>query len=113
MLRSLLPSSSIYTIDEGSERVALNLQEVGIPFFSRLTDRVFVIEKIKSAVSSDWPTASYSDRIRLLPLLVASEGRLAEAYELLDQFRSESSRRGQIIPGYDVFAAAFAKRFAC
>jgi hypothetical protein len=113
MLQSLLPSSSIYTIDEGSERVALDLQEVGIPFFSSLSDRAFVIERLKSAVSSDWPTASYSDRIRLLPLLVASEGRLAEAHELLDQFRSESSGRDQIIPRYDVFAAAFAERFAC
>jgi hypothetical protein len=112
MLQSLLPSSSIYTIDEGSERVALDLQEVGIPFFSRLSDRVFVIERLKSAVLSDWPTASYSHRIRLLPLLVASEGRLAEARELLDQFRSESSGCDQIIPCYDVFVAAFAERFA-
>ena len=113
MLQSLMPSSSIYTIDEGSERVALDLQKVGIPFFSRLSDRVFVIERLKSAVSSDWPTPSYSHRIRLLPLLVASEGRFAEAHELLQKFCSESSGRDQIIPCYDVFAAALAERFAC
>jgi hypothetical protein len=112
MLQSLLPSSSIYTIDEGSARVARDLQDFGIPFFFRLRDRAFVIERLMSGVPSDWPTISYSSRIRLLPLLVASEGRLAEAHELLDEFRAESSGRDQIIPGYDVFAAAFAERFA-
>jgi hypothetical protein len=113
MLLSLLPSSSIYMIDEGSARVARDLHEVGIPFLFRLSDRTFVIQRLKSALPADWPTVSYSDRIRLLPLLVASEGRLGEAHELLDKFRSESPGRDQIIPGYDIFEAAFAERFAC
>jgi len=113
MLQSLLPLSSIYTIDEGSARVARDLQEFGIPFFFRLSDRPFVIKRLMSELPSDWPAISYSSRIRLLPLLLASEGRLAEAHELLAVFLAESSERDQIIPRYDVFAAAFTERFAC
>ncbi len=113
MLRTIVPPSEIYTVDEGSGRVVRDLQEFGLPFLSRLSDRVFVTEKLKSAVAADWPTMSYSHRIRLLPLLVASQGDTEEACCLLNQFGSESVNRDQIIPRYDVFAAAFTERFAC
>lgn len=113
MLRTIVPASHIYTIEEGSAWVVHDLQNFGLPFLSRLTDRPFVIEKLKSTGVADWPTISYSHRIRLLPLLVASQGDTDEACRLLHQFGLESADRDQIVPGYDVFAAAFSERFAC
>jgi hypothetical protein len=113
MLTSISPSSPIYAIDEGGARVARDLQEAGIPFLFRLKDRAFVIERLKSALPADWPTVSYSHRIRLLPLLLAGDGQVAEAHTFLEDFRSESSGRDQILPQYDVFATAFLERFAC
>jgi hypothetical protein len=60
---------------------------------------------------SDWPVASYSDRIRLLPLLLAQKGQLGEAFELLERFRRESVGRDQIMPGYEDFAKRFCTRY--
>src|SRR5205814_8577016 len=98
MLRTIIPPSDIYTIDEGSTRVARDLHDFGLPFLSRLTDRPFVVEKLKSSVVADWPTISYSHRIRLLPLLVASEGETQDACGLLHRFALESIDRDQIVP---------------
>jgi hypothetical protein len=59
-----------------------------------------------------WPTPSYSHRIRLLPLLLASAGRVREAREVLRRFALESLGRDQLLPNYATFAAAFEARFA-
>jgi hypothetical protein len=112
MLSSLLKPPRLYTIEETSSPVACDLYDKGMPMFSHLLNREFVIEALKSNVVSDWHVVSYSDRIRLLPLLLANNGRLCEAFHLLEQFQSESLGRDQILPGYEVFAKTFGKRFA-
>jgi hypothetical protein len=113
MLSSVASPANGYLIDEGSRRVTQDLLEHGIPFLSRLSDRAFAIERLASATVKDWPTPSYSDRIRLLPLLLAAENRVAEACESLKHFLAESLARDQIIPRYDVFANAFSETFGC
>ena len=84
MLQAIVPSAEIYLIDEGPARVGRDLRDVGIPFLSKLANHEFVIDRLKSRKPSEWPTPSYSERIRLLPLLLAAEGRLSEASEFLD-----------------------------
>ena len=113
MLSSVASPANGYLIDEGSRRVTQDLLEHGIPFLSRLSDRAFAIERLASATVKDWPVPSYSDRIRLLPLLLAAENRIDEACESLKRFLAESLARDQIIPRYDVFANAFSETFGC
>jgi hypothetical protein len=110
VLQTLVPSADIYLIDEGSGRVGRDLIEFGIPFLSKLSNREFVIERLKSQKPSDWPTPSYSHRIRLLPLLLGAEGRVAEANEFLNVFLAESPTRDQIAPGYERFVEAFREK---
>jgi hypothetical protein len=113
MLSSVASPANGYLIDEGSRRVAHDLLEHGIPFLSRLSNRAFAIERLASATVKDWPAPSYSDRIRLLPLLLAAENRIDEACESLKRFLADSLARDQIIPRYDVFANAFSETFGC
>ena len=113
MLSSVASPANGYLIDEGSRRVTQDLLEHGIPFLSRLSDRAFAIERLASATVKDWPAPSYSDHIRLLPLLLAAENRIDEACESLKRFLAESLARDQIIPRYDVFANAFSETFGC
>ena len=113
MLRSLLPSTEIYLIDDGPTRVVHDLVETGLPFLLRLSNRAFAIERLASETVRDWPAPSYSDRIRLLPLLLAAESRTDQACVLLKRFLAVSLSRDQIIPRYDVFANAFSERFRC
>jgi hypothetical protein len=112
MLSSLWKPPRLYTIEEGSLPVAHDFHDKGLSMFPHLRNREFVIEALKSNLVSDWPVASYSDRIRLLPILLANQGRLSEAFYLLERFRSESLGRDQILPGYEVFAESFGKRYA-
>ncbi len=113
MLSAVAAPSPGYLIDEGSDRVARDLLEHGIPYLSRLSNRAFAIERLASDTVKDWPAPSYSDRIRLLPLLLAVESRTDEACAFLKLFLAESLPRDQIIPRYDVFAGAFIKQFRC
>jgi hypothetical protein len=113
MLSSVAAPSKGYLIDEGSHRVERDLLEHGIPFLSRLSNRAFAIERLTSETARDWPTVSYSHRIRLLPLLLAAENRNEEACEVLKLFLVESMARDQIIPRYHVFANAFTEKFGC
>ena len=112
MLSSLLSPSRNYTIEEGSRRVAHDICGIGMPMFTHLRDRESVITSLKSGRVSDWLVASYSHRIRLLPILLANTGRLSEAFHLLEHFRYESLGRDQILPPYEVFAKTFSERFA-
>jgi len=113
MLASVAPGLPAYLIDEGAHRTVRDLLDCGLPFLSRLSNRAFAIERLSSGTVKDWPASSYSDRIRLLPLLLAAEQRLAEACKCLNAFLAEALTRDQIIPRYDVFATAFADRFSC
>jgi hypothetical protein len=112
MLSYLFDRPRSYTIEEGSEPVARDLSAKGLEMLSKLQDRGLVIEMLKSKLPFDWPVVSYSHRIRLLPIPLANQGRIREALDLLEHFRSESIGRDQILPQYDTFAATFSERFA-
>ena len=112
MLSRVLDRPPGYTIEQGSAPVARDLSAAGLQVLSRLLNREVVIEMLKSTRPRDWPVVSYSHRIRLLPLLVATAGRVAEALELLDHYGTESIGRDQSLPQYSFFATTFRKRFA-
>lgn len=88
-----------------------HLERFGAPELERLHDRNWVVDELLVEDARTWPTWSYSARIRLLPLLLASLGRLTEARELVEMFANDSSRPDQIIPKYDVFREHFYARF--
>ncbi len=112
MLSSLSKPPRLYTIEEGSAPVANDLCDKGMQMLSLLRDRDYVIERLKESRVSAWPVRSYSDRIRLLPLLLANNGRSNEAIHLVESFRSESLGRDQMLPRFEDFAKIFSERFA-
>jgi hypothetical protein len=79
---------------------------------TRLLDRRAVIGMLSAPSPGVWPVAGFSWRIRLLPLLLASGGRVAEALEAAERFRVEAVGRDQLVPRYEVFLDAFRSRFA-
>jgi hypothetical protein len=111
MLSYLFDRPRSYTIEEGSEPVARDLFARGLEMLFTLQNRGLVIEMLRSEVPFDWPVVSYSDRIRLLPILLANENRVSEALDLLEHFRSDSIGRDQMLPKYHAFAAIFRERF--
>jgi len=112
-ITSWLPLSRItdphrtYSLDDGAEPVASALRDVAPVVHAQLCDRHWVIRRLESDLPREWPTISYSHRIRLLPLLLAATGQVQEAREYVARFLVESKGRDQIIPLYDKYAAAF------
>jgi hypothetical protein len=53
----------------------------------------------------------FSDRIRMLPAMLASLGRLEEAFAWLARFEAVAPGRDQMLPSYDVFASHFRSAF--
>jgi len=112
MLHVLAKPADAYSLEIGPHAVLTDLREAGLAAFDRLRDRQAVADMLKSSVVSDWPVPSSSDRIRLLPVLLASLGRIDEALEIANGFAAEASARDQTQPKYEVFHAAFTARFA-
>jgi hypothetical protein len=104
-----LPWNSIET---SPQDLARDVATRGLDEIDRLLDREAVIRDLLSPSWQTWPTPSYSHRIRLLPLLLASLGKTSEAPEAVRAFGSEASHRDQLLPSYAVFLRAFEGRFA-
>jgi hypothetical protein len=111
MLSSLVTPSRLYSLDAEPSVIVDDVRSWGLPELDRLADRESVISALRSEAAEDWPAPSYSDRIRLLPLLMASGGRVAEALEVVRGFEVAARSMDQIRPSYDDFAAEFKKRF--
>ena len=101
----------MYTFTTPATELAGDIVESGIPYLEKLRDRGFVIELLTKGGPSEWCVSSYSDRIRLLPLLLATAGRVPEAVRFVDEVLPEAQRRDQRVPGYATFAAWFRKTF--
>ena len=107
MLQSLVPRSPDYDFGTSAAELAADIVEFGLPYLGRLHDRDFVIQSLYSTSPADWCVFSYSDRIRLLPLLLASGGRAGEAMKFIDQAATEAEDRDQLIPRYIEFVTWF------
>ncbi len=112
MLTTLIPRHSHYGFDTPVVELASDIAEFGIPFLEELHNRDFVIQRLSSESPSDWCVPSYSERIRLLPLMLATVGRTAEATTLVQHVLPEAVARDQRVPRYDEFAAWFLTEFA-
>lgn len=88
-----------------------HLRHFAAPELERLLDREWVISKLLPVDARDWPALCYSTKIRLLPLLMVSVGRLNEARDLVEAFASDKTKPDQFRPEYEVFRQHFLARF--
>lgn len=107
MLSGLFQPPRQYSSDAPLNQLVEDLRDRALPDVAALQDRRSVIDQLRSPSVADWPVASYSHRIRLLPLLLATEGRVREALDAISQFETDAVGRDQIRPGYDQFVRAF------
>jgi hypothetical protein len=105
MLDSLFDPSRSRTLDDAPHGLVADLVERGLPRAIQLQDRQYVVELMLSNVVENWPTASFSDRIRITPLLLIALNRTSEARAIMDEFAAASLGRDQILPKYDFFRA--------
>lgn len=110
MLAAIVPRPRQYELGASAVEMAGDVVAFGIPFIDKLHDRGFVIERLLNESPTAW-CAYYSDRIRLLPLQLASSGRLEEALEFVKAVLPEAEGRDQRRPGYRAFAAWFLTNF--
>jgi hypothetical protein len=82
-----------------------------VPRISLLANRRAVAQRLKNEQPSDWPVWGAAWRMRLLPLLLATDGRIEEASGWLARFESEAPQLDQIIPRFDVFARHFRQKY--
>ena len=107
MFGDLFEPSRQYTLDHAPTELATDLVERGLPAAAQLQDRRRVATLLRSPKPRDWPVPSFSHRIRLAPVLLASLGQIDDALTLVDEFASEASGKDQILPAYDVFVESF------
>ncbi|MEP7338053.1 MAG: hypothetical protein ABI977_09950 [Acidobacteriota bacterium] len=112
-LAAICPRPQDYFLAEGAFRLGIDLFEFAVPYLQRLTNRDHTIKLLKQKFSGAWPINTYSERIRLLPLLLASRGQTEEACHLVRRFLTEVAESENISLGYDKFAKAFDNRFCC
>lgn len=112
MLSTLFTPARAYSSDTAPEDLARDLLDRGLVEIDHLLDRESVIRDLQSTTARDWPTPSYSHRIRLLPLLLVSMGKRSEALEVARSFASQASPLDQMLPSYSAFLQAFETRFA-
>jgi hypothetical protein len=110
-LQSLLSPPKLFDLEMPFEELASEIVKKGIPHFEKLHDRHFVIQSLAVDDPQNWPAASYSDRIRLLPLLLATSCRVAEARKFVEDHVVDSNRRDQRLPNYRAFANWFLSTF--
>jgi hypothetical protein len=112
MLAGLFRPVHVYTLSAGPQAVVEDLSEKGLATLERLLDRAGVIEMLQAESPREWPVLAFSFRIRLLPLLLATLGRVDEALAVADKFLAEAAGRDQSIPAYGAFHEAFRSKFA-
>jgi hypothetical protein len=111
LLGDLFTPPRDYSLDTAPEDLARDVISHGLVELDRLRDREAVVRALQSEVPDSWPTM-YSDRIRLLPLLLAAAGRTSEALDAVRAFGLEAPMRDLLLPDYASFARAFESRFA-
>lgn len=110
---AICPRPQNYFLAEGAFRLSVDLFEFAVPYLQRLTNRDHTIKLLQRQFSGAWPVNTYSERIRLLPLLLASRGQSEEACNLVRRFVTEIAAGENAALSYDKFAKAFVNRFYC
>ena len=105
-LAGCLKVPRLYSANDDPQDLFNDLRESGLPRVAELQDRMKALELLRLPNSAQWPVPSFSDRIRLAPLLLYGMGRSEDALSLADDFLAESAGRDQILPPYDVFVDA-------
>jgi hypothetical protein len=106
MLAGCFKVPRLYSMDDDPQDLINDLQESGLPLVAELQDRMKALELLQLPNGAQWPVPSFSDRIRLAPLLLYGMGRREDALSLADDFLVESVGRDQIIPPYHLFVEA-------
>ena len=83
-----------------------------VPHLLNLQNRAAVIHSLETTVPKKWPVFGASDRMRLLPLLLAHGGRVTEALEWFSRFEQAAPTMDQQIPKYAVFAKYVREKYA-
>ena len=104
MLSSL--SGCIYDGRTRPEDLAHHVETYGLAAILNLQNRETTITRLMESLGP-WPVFGWSARIRLLPILLAAQGRLKEAVQWLEHFEEEGLSRDQQLPRYSEFVAAF------
>ena len=108
---AICPRPQNHFLAEGAFRLGIDLFEFAVPYLQRLTNREHTIKLLKRKFSGAWPVNTYSERIRLLPLLLAGKGQTEEACHLVNRFLTEVAADEKVSLRYDKFAKAFDSRF--
>jgi hypothetical protein len=95
-----------YSTSDSPSRIAADLLGVGLAATDRLRNREAVIASLLQPHASKWPTPSFSHRIRLLTILLASSDRLDEAKAFVRDVAADVEARDQILPPFGKFWSA-------
>jgi hypothetical protein len=79
--------------------------------FHHLRDRQAFTDLLMRDDRSNGAVILFSYRIRMLPAMLGSLGRLDEAFSWLAQFEAVAPDRDQMLPSYGVYAAYFRSKF--
>jgi hypothetical protein len=110
MLSSL--SAKSYSSPETSPlQIANDILEIALPHLQKLRDRCWVVDRLQSESPNEWPLTGASFRMRLLPLLLATSGRISDGLDWLNRFEIIALEKDQLIPSYNVFAGYFRKKY--
>jgi hypothetical protein len=111
MLASL--SGASYSSSTPPAAVAADIEAIALPALDRLRDRAAVLSLLAGESPKEWPVSlGASDRMRLLPLLLAESGRINEALERLRGFEAIAAQLDRAVPDFTVYAERFRARYA-
>jgi len=79
--------------------------------FSRLRDRETFTNTLMSEQPQRTLVVLFSDRIRMLPVMLVSLGRVQEAFDWLERFEVLAPTKDQIVPEYAVFVSHFRAKY--
>jgi hypothetical protein len=106
MLCSMFEPPRSYLVSDDPGGLVDDLQYKVLLSLNDLQDRERVVERLKADDGGDWPVPSFSDRIRLLPLLLLGLGRKDEAFGIGHEFATTAIGRDQMLPSFEEFLAA-------
>lgn len=105
VMHMLQPISGVsYSSETAPAYLAEHVLTFCVPQLPNLRNRPFVIRSLEGPAPRAWPVCSASDRMRLLPLMLAHEGRATEALEWLSRLEQAAPTMDQGIPEYAAFA---------
>lgn len=95
-----------YSTSDSPSRIVADLLDVGLSITDELRNREAVIAALSASAVRAWPTGSFSERIRLLPILLMGLGRLDEAKGFASSVAADAATRDQMQPPFAAFLSA-------